>query len=102
MPKPCTSSNASPDMKELSHWGILLSMVAVGALTTLCGWRRETRTLDFGHDISVAATARLKHMREGVLLRRNVGWKINNVQENEHTVANVTWITWSLLRWKGG
>lgn len=30
MPKPCTSSNASPDMKEeLSHWEILLSMAAV-------------------------------------------------------------------------
>ena len=34
MPKPCTSSNASPDMKEeLSHWEILLSMAAVGGLT---------------------------------------------------------------------
>ena len=30
MPKPCTSSNASPDMKELSHWEILLPMAAVG------------------------------------------------------------------------
>lgn len=29
MPKPCTSSNASPDMKELSHWEILLPMSAV-------------------------------------------------------------------------
>ena len=33
--------------------------------------------------------------------RRNVGWKINNVPHNQHTTANVTWITWSLLRWKG-
>ena len=30
-----------------------------------------------------------------------VGWKINNVLHNQHTVANVTWITWSMLRWKG-
>ena len=36
-----------------------------------------------------------------VIVRRNVGWKINNVRDNQHTVANVTWITWSLLRWKG-
>lgn len=35
------------------------------------------------------------------IVRRNVGWKINNVRDNQHTVANVTWITWSLLRWKG-
>ena len=35
------------------------------------------------------------------IVRRNVGWKINNVRHNQHTVANVTWITWSLLRWKG-
>ena len=35
------------------------------------------------------------------VVRRNVGWKINNVRDNQHTVANVTWITWSLLRWKG-
>ena len=36
-----------------------------------------------------------------VIVRRNVGWKINNVRDNQHTTANVTWITWSLLRWKG-
>lgn len=36
-----------------------------------------------------------------VIVRRNVGWKINNVLHNQHTTANVTWITWSLLRWKG-
>ena len=35
------------------------------------------------------------------IVRRNVGWKINNVLHNQHTTANVTWITWSLLRWKG-
>ena len=35
------------------------------------------------------------------IVRRNVGWKINNVLHNQHTVANVTWITWSLLKWKG-
>lgn len=35
------------------------------------------------------------------IVRRNVGWKINNVRDNQHTGANVTWITWSLLRWKG-
>ena len=35
------------------------------------------------------------------IVRRNVGWKINNVRDNQHTTANVTWITWSLLRWKG-
>jgi len=32
-----------------------------------------------------------------VIVRRNVGWKINNVRDNQHTVANVTWITWSVL-----
>jgi hypothetical protein len=31
------------------------------------------------------------------VVRRNVGWKINNVRDNQHTVANVTWITWSVL-----
>lgn len=36
-----------------------------------------------------------------VIVRRNVGWKINNVRDNQHTVANVTWIAWSPLRWKG-
>lgn len=36
-----------------------------------------------------------------VIVRRNVGWKINNVLHNQHTTANVIWITWSLLRWKG-
>jgi hypothetical protein len=36
-----------------------------------------------------------------VIVRRNVGWKINNVRDNAHTVANVTWIPWSVLRWKG-
>lgn len=36
MPKSCTSSNASHEMKEeLSHWEILLSMAAVGGLTAL-------------------------------------------------------------------
>lgn len=35
------------------------------------------------------------------IVRRNVGWKINNVLHNQHTTANVTWITWSLLKWKG-
>lgn len=100
MPKPCTSSNASPDMKELSHWGILLSMVAVGALTTLCGWRRETRTLDFGHDISVAATARLKHMREGVLLRRNLGVKLGLAVNGLRRRAPVVMIKFSVIRVK--
>lgn len=36
-----------------------------------------------------------------VIVRRNVDWKINNIKHNQHTQANVTWITWSLLRWKG-
>lgn len=36
-----------------------------------------------------------------LIVRRNVGWKINNVRDNQHTVANVTWIAWSPLRWKG-
>ena len=35
------------------------------------------------------------------VVRRNVGWKINNVRDNQHTVANITWLPWSLLRWKG-
>ena len=36
-----------------------------------------------------------------VIVRRNVGWKINNVLHNQHTVANITWLPWSLLKWKG-
>ena len=36
-----------------------------------------------------------------VIVRRNVGWKINNVRDNQHTVANITWLPWSLLKWKG-
>jgi len=36
-----------------------------------------------------------------VIVRRNVGWKINNVRDNQHTVANVTWVAWSPLAWKG-
>ena len=35
------------------------------------------------------------------VVRRNVGLKINNVRDNQHTVANITWLPWSLLRWKG-
>ena len=35
------------------------------------------------------------------IVRRNVGWKINNVRDNQHTVANITWLPWSLLKWKG-
>ena len=35
------------------------------------------------------------------IVRRNVGWKINNVLHNQRTTANVTWVAWSLLRWKG-
>jgi hypothetical protein len=35
------------------------------------------------------------------VVRRNVGWKINNIVENQHTRANLTWVSWSLLRWRG-
>lgn len=34
-------------------------------------------------------------------IRRNVGWKLNNVLENGHTIANITWIPFSFPLWKG-
>lgn len=33
-------------------------------------------------------------------IRRNVGYKLNNVLHNQHTIANVTWIGWSAPLWK--
>ena len=33
-------------------------------------------------------------------IRRNVGYKLNNVLHNQHTIANVTWIGWSCPLWK--
>lgn len=34
------------------------------------------------------------------VVRRNLGWKINNILHNQHTVANITWLPWSLLKRK--
>lgn len=36
-----------------------------------------------------------------LVVRKNYGFKINNVLNNQHTVANVTTIAFSLLRYKG-
>jgi hypothetical protein len=33
-------------------------------------------------------------------IRRNVGWKLNNVLHNQHTVANITWVPFSFPLWK--
>lgn len=91
------------------------------------GWRNRASKL--AHDLGAPASApiafwgdeKVSRSRAGVcvyrmgdcwqimaverkgpfIVRRNVGWKINNVRDNQHTTANVTWITWSLLRWKG-
>lgn len=34
-------------------------------------------------------------------IRRNVGWKLNNVLENGHVRANITWIPFSFPLWRG-
>lgn len=40
------------------------------------------------------------HVWLDLVIRRNVGWKINNILHNQHTTANLTWLPWSLLKRK--
>ena len=117
----------TPEAREKCYWAKGHHPRSRWARYVWLGWRNKASKL--AHDLGSPASApiafwgdeKVSSSRAGVcvyrmgdcwqimvvekkgpfIIRRNVGWKINNVLHNQHTTANVTWITWSLLRWKG-
>ena len=117
----------TPEVREQCYWAKGSHPRSKWARYVWLGWRNRASITAFdlgikaGAPITAFGNEKVSKSVEGVLalrmgndwqimsvkkfgpfaIRRNVGYKINNVLHNQHTVANVTWIGFSFPLWKG-